>query len=304
MLSQTRVVLSTVGPYNLYGTPLVDCCVKMGVDYCDVTGEAAWVKTLIDKYHQTAVEKKVIICPMCGYDSIPSDLGCFFVVDHIKKKYNTTVDSVKCYQYLKGSISGGTVMTMLDIIKPSILVRGFDKKVRNPYLLNTTQPQRSSIYEKDFFGLKYDKEEKLWAYPFLMGSVNTRVVRRSNSLLAEDGKAYGPNFIYNEFGSSKSFSYCIIFLIVIVLLFLSAVIPCTRFILRKFVPQPGEGPSEKERAKKRFQNNSYCANNPITFCKTNQSGWDCKRRRPRVHRNCQDVMRIGIDTRPATSIVA
>jgi len=100
-----------------------------------------------------------------------------------------------------------------------------------------------------------------------MGSVNTRVVRRSNSLLAEDGKAYGPNFIYNEFGSSKSFSYCIIFLIVIVLLFLSAVIPCTRFILRKFVPQPGEGPSEKERAKNVFRTTHIAQTTPLPSAK-------------------------------------
>ncbi len=55
------------------------------------TGETWWVRKMIDQYHDAAAAAGVRIVPCCGYDSIPSDLGTWFAVEHVKRTMNKCV---------------------------------------------------------------------------------------------------------------------------------------------------------------------------------------------------------------------
>ena len=83
IVKETRVICSTVGPYALYGSLLVELCVKHSTNYCDITGEAHWIRTLIDKFHEDAKSKKIKIVNSCGFDSIPSDIGVSVSYTHL-----------------------------------------------------------------------------------------------------------------------------------------------------------------------------------------------------------------------------
>jgi len=270
MVSQTRVIISTVGPFANYGTPLVDCCVKLGVDYTDITGEISWVKSIIDKHHQTAIEKQVIICPMCGFDSIPSDLGTFFVCDYMKTKFNASVRSVICLQNVSGNPSGGTLATVINEFE-----KGGSMKQKlaamDAHFLNQTKPKKQSKEENDFFSVKYNKEEKVWLAPFPLAFGNTRVVRRTNNLLTEEHNEYGPEFTYNEFGSSKSIFFAVGSLLVYFLFFLFVAIPITRKIVKKLITQPGDGPNEKQREKSYFISTFVAKSAPIPSSSSSSS---------------------------------
>jgi short subunit dehydrogenase-like uncharacterized protein len=74
-----RVVVSTVGPYALYGEPLVRVCAETGTDYCDLTGEVQWMRRMIERYEPAARDSGARIVHNCGFDSIPSDLGVHFL---------------------------------------------------------------------------------------------------------------------------------------------------------------------------------------------------------------------------------
>ena len=85
LTQSTKVVASYAGPFNKYSNLLVKACVKTSTHYVDITGEAIWVRDLIDDYHQECIEKKIKIIPACGYDSIPSDIGTFFTAKQINE---------------------------------------------------------------------------------------------------------------------------------------------------------------------------------------------------------------------------
>ena len=94
-VKKTKVVCSTVGPYSLYGTKLVKVCLENNTNYCDITGEAHWIRTLIDNFHEEAKSKKIKIVNSCGFDSIPSDMGVYFIQNEIKKVYKSYAKSIK-----------------------------------------------------------------------------------------------------------------------------------------------------------------------------------------------------------------
>ena len=102
LASQTKVVLSTAGPFARYGSLLVQACVEEGAHYTDITGENHWVRGLIDKHHEEAASKGIRIIPSCGYDSIPSDIGAFFTVS----QFNKPVSRVDVYHQAQGGASG------------------------------------------------------------------------------------------------------------------------------------------------------------------------------------------------------
>ena len=105
---QTRVVLTTAGPFHRYGSKLVASCVTNSTHYVDITGENFWVKQMIEKHHEEAKKKGVRIVPSCGYDSVPSDLGCFFAA----KSFGGEVDFIHSFHTWKGEPSGGTIESM------------------------------------------------------------------------------------------------------------------------------------------------------------------------------------------------
>ncbi len=243
LAEQTKVVLSTAGPFARYGSLLVQACVEQGSHYTDITGENHWVRDMIDQHHEKAASKGVRIIPSCGYDSIPSDIGTYFAVSQFDKP----VSRVDVYQEAVGSASGGTTETMFTI-------GNVPKKMREPFVLNP-QNSVSDIQRKlSKDGFKIQKIEQLdgWSGAGLMAIANTRVVRRSAALMQQNKKPYGKDFTFGEHGLFKTkklakiTSYGLLFAVMIIASPL-------RHIVRPFLLKPGEGPSKEARDKGWFR---------------------------------------------------
>src|SRR5208282_287829 len=127
LVSRTRVLLNTAGPFALYGTGFVDACVRFGTHYVDITGETHWVRTLIDRYHEKAAAEGTRIVPFCGFDSIPSDLGAMLIAQAL----GPDTSEVKAFYQMKGGFNGGTLATALNTFES-----GADKAVGDPFLLS------------------------------------------------------------------------------------------------------------------------------------------------------------------------
>jgi len=260
MVKQTQVVVSTVGPYLKYGEKLVSACARNGIHYCDLTGETIWVRKMIDQYEEIAKQNRARIVHCCGFDSIPSDLGCFMMVEHMKRISGKQTHQVKCVvDKLKGGASGGTLASMFGIM--DYAYKHGTKEIGSRYLLNPigNKPNWESR-DQSFVG--YDKDFKTWTAPFVMASCNTRVVRRSNALL---NNQYGAPFSYTEAQAIHgTFAPVVAFIqsIGLMLFTLFAYYPLTRGVLQKVVPKPGEGPSKEARDKGKFRL-LFCAKSAV-----------------------------------------
>jgi len=236
LTSRAKVILSTAGPFHRYGSKLVASCVKNSSHYVDITGENFWVKDLIETHHEEAARKGIRIIPSCGFDSIPSDLGTFFAAKSLGKPIRR-IESFHSYQ---GGASGGTLETMFSMGELDL---GDD--LTNPFLLN---PEDSYSYEQkklsgDRVGISKKPEIKAWSGPFIMATANTRVVRRSEALLALRQESYGSNFTYQEHAYHKSWFSAVSSLVLTGLSVLVLLSPLKRLV-KSFLPKPGEGPSE------------------------------------------------------------
>ena len=187
MTERTKVICTTVGPYAKYGSQLVKSCVKSKTHYCDLAGEAQWIRKMIDLYHETATENQIKIVNSCGFDSIPSDLGVYYIHKNISKKNLYIKMRVTG---AKGTYSGGTYASMQNIIKEAYKDMEVRKSLTNPYGLNP-KGQQDGLDKKDLRSVKYDKKIKSWISPFLMAGINTKIVRRSNAL---SNFSYGKSF--------------------------------------------------------------------------------------------------------------
>lgn len=247
MCQQTRVVISTVGPYALYGEPLVKVAVSEGIDYCDLTGEVQWINRMIQRYEEQSKVTGARIVHCCGFDSIPSDMGVFFLQQQAKLQFGAACPTVKMrVKAAKGEFSGGTVASMMNVAKEAGSDPKLRKELANPYSL-CPPGFRSSRRQHNVKGAEFDEDFDAWTAPFVMGAINTRVVHRSNAL---QGAAYGQEFGYDEAmltgkglkgratalgiaGATGGF-------------FVASAIKPSRWALEKFVlPKPGEGPSLK-----------------------------------------------------------
>jgi short subunit dehydrogenase-like uncharacterized protein len=242
LCQQTSVVLSTVGPYALYGEPLVKACAETGTDYCDLTGEVHWIKRMIDRYESLAQQTGARIVPCCGYDSIPSDLGVYFLQQQAKARFGHYCSNVTMrVKAAKGGASGGTIASVLNLVKEASADASLRKDLTNPYIIcppdTVKRPTQSPI-----LSVKYDENAKSWMAPFVMAAVNERVVQRSNAFLH-----YHPNFTYNEamlvgkgvtgyLGATAVTAGIGGFMLAV------AVRPL-RSLITRFLPSPGEGPS-------------------------------------------------------------
>ena len=245
LCANTAVVISTVGPYALYGEPMIRACTSTGTDYCDLTGEAQWIADMLEKYEAAAKASGARIVHCCGFDSIPSDMGVFFLQQQAKKQFNAPATRVGMrVKVAKGGVSGGTVASMMNIAEEAGKDPALRKKLANPYLL--CPPNHGFSARQDSISMpRKDDDFGAWAAPFVMDAINSRIVHRSNAL---NGNAYGDNFTYNEAmlagpgmgGRMKALGIGT----GTGLFFAAAAIKPTRWLLNKFVvPQPGEGPS-------------------------------------------------------------
>ena len=245
MCKKSRVIVSTVGPYALYGETLVKVCAENGNDYCDLTGEAYWIKQMILKYEKTAKKSGARIVNCCGFDSIPSDLGNHFLQREGKKQFGKFFNQVKLrVKAMKGGASGGTIASMAEMIVAAKADAQVRRDMANPYIL-CPKKHSYSIKQTSVKGPAYDRDFGSWSAPFIMEAINARVVLRSNTLRR---MAFGKDFSYGEAmltGAGNSGRLKAIALTAGLAAFAgSMVLDPVRNLMNKFVlPKPGEGPS-------------------------------------------------------------
>ncbi len=245
MCDSTRVVISTVGPYALYGEPLVMACAESGTDYCDLTGEVQWISRMIKKYEATARKSGARIVHCSGFDSIPSDLGVHHLQQEALKRFGSACSRVKLrVRKIKGSMSGGTVASLMNVMREVTKDPSLRKELANPYSLCAPDAPANARQPNVAFA-EYDSDASSWLAPFIMAGINTRIVHRSNAL---SNYAYGQDFVYDEammMGDGfKGRLTAMSFAAGMGSFMFGAVLPPTRWVLEKFVvPKPGEGPS-------------------------------------------------------------
>jgi len=245
----TRVVLTTVGPYAKYGAELVEACVNNGTHYCDLCGEVQWMRQMIDKHQHAAEQSGARIVMSCGFDSIPSDIGVWFLQQQAVKKYGSTCNEITLLvRAMKGGASGGTYASMLTAIEQARQDRNIARVLSDPYALNP-DGARQGPDGRDQRGPVYNDDAKVWTAPFVMAGVNTRIVRRSHALVQFP---YGKDFCYHEAtimgpGIGGRIKSMLMSAGLALFMIASAIRFTRRTVIQKLLPKPGEGPSRTER---------------------------------------------------------
>ncbi len=247
LCARTSLVITTVGPYALYGETLLRVCAQSGTDYCDLTGEPQWIKRMIALYEDDAKASGARIVNCCGFDSVPSDIGVKFLQQEALKKFGTMCDKVRLrVKAIRGGPSGGTVASGINTITQAGKDSALRRELRDLYSL--CPPGHRNMVRQDEIRVMYDNEFKSWVAPFIMATINTRVVLRSNALM---NPSYAEQFRYDEGfltgdgskGQKRAKQLELLLKILIGLLS----IPPLRFFLTRFVfPKPGDGPSLDE----------------------------------------------------------
>jgi short subunit dehydrogenase-like uncharacterized protein len=251
MCAETRVVVSTVGPYALYGEPLVKVCAETGTDYCDLTGEVQWIRRMIHAYEKTAKKSGARIVHCCGFDSIPSDLGVHFLQREAKARFGEPCTDVRMrVKAMRGGFSGGTVASLLNVVKEASADPELRRELANPYSL-CPEGYGSGIRQPNIRGPQYDADFESWAAPFVMSAINTRIVQRSNALSKQ---AYGEDFRYDEAmltGRGVAGQLAAAGVTAgLAAMMVAGALPPARWALGRFVlPAPGEGPSPEAQRK-------------------------------------------------------
>jgi len=246
LTKSTKVVCTTVGPYAKYGSKLVQACIENKSHYCDLAGEVQWINKMIQENHESAKTNKVKIVNSCGFDSIPSDMGVFFIHKELKNK-NQSIKSIDMrVAGIKGGISGGTYASLNNVIKESYEDKEIFKILSNPYSLNPYGYQDGKD-RQDLRKVIYDKVSKKWIGPFIMASINTKIVRRSNAI---SGFNYGKDFRYSEATTAgkgikgKIKGYINAFPLIFVAAKPKSIL---KLVANKILPKPGHGPSKNNR---------------------------------------------------------
>lgn len=237
VVARSRIVLSTAGPFALYGTPVVDACVRFGTHYVDITGETPWMREIAGRFHDRAAAAGTRIIPCCGFDSVPSDLGVWLTGRHIRDTIGVRCAEVRSYFRLSGGLNGGTVASLLNMLKAP---RHLDAEA-----MPKRRDERIRMVERP----RYDAELGTWIGPFVMAPTNTQVVRRSLLLLEVwQGSARSANFVYQEamrydppFARAKAGAAAA----GLGFLFMALKQPLTRRLIASLLPKPGMGPSVK-----------------------------------------------------------
>lgn len=195
MVRQARVVVTTVGPYSLYGSELVAACAESGTDYCDLTGEVPWMRRMIDAHEATAKASGARIVHTCGFDSIPSDMGVWFTQREAVKRFGEACVQVRGgIKAARGGLSGGTAASMVTVVREAEADRGVRALLMNAYAL-APDPSAALVRQREVLRPEFDTELGLWRAPFVMAGINSRVVHRSHALA---GYPWGRDFRYDE----------------------------------------------------------------------------------------------------------
>jgi short subunit dehydrogenase-like uncharacterized protein len=237
MAARTKVMITTVGPYQLYGTPLVGACVAAGTDYVDLSGEPGWMHEMINTHDAAAKASGARIVHSCGFDSIPFDLGVYFLQQAAQQKFGQPCNQIRTrVRAMNGEFSGGTAAslgaTMAALAKnPDLLA-----VLANPFSLAITEKGTHQGPEQPADNAPYeDAATGQWVAPFIMAAINTKNVHRSNALL---GHAYGTDFLYDEMmlcGPGEEGKA------------MAEFVAGSNPLAGDDVPQPGEGPDKASR---------------------------------------------------------
>jgi len=234
MIDRTKCVLTTVGPYQFYGSELVAACAATGTDYVDLCGEPIWMRQMIDAHQATAQRSGARIVFSCGFDSLPFELGVFFCQENAKKAFGAPVARVKGrVRDMRGKFSGGTYASIKATFVAATKDLSLVAMLKNPFVLTPgfegpKQPPGNKP------GLDQDLDS--WTAPFVMSTINTRNIHRSNMLM---GFPYGRDFVYDEMvltgvgekGEANA----------------KLVMAANNKMSGSGAPKPGEGPSKEER---------------------------------------------------------
>ena len=236
MVAQTKSVIATVGPYQLYGSDLVAACVAAGIDYFDLSGEPVWMRQMIDAHEATAKATGARIMFSCGFDSLPFELGVFCAQEEAKKVFGAPVSRVKGrVRDMTFTFSGGTAASARASFAAAAKDLSLVAMLQNHFVLTPgfegpKQPRANKPMLDEHMGQ--------WASPFVMATINTRNVHRSNMLM---NFPYGKDFVYDEMvltgpgeqGEAKAKRVV-------------AAVNAERMGAASG-PKPGEGPSKEER---------------------------------------------------------
>ena len=249
LAAKTRVVITTVGPYAKYGAPLVAACVANGTHYCDLAGEAQWIRKMIDTHHEAAAASGARIVHCCGFDSVPMDIGVHFLQQEAQRRHGDFCGTIRMLvKATKGGPSGGTMASVLNLIKEARADRSVARVLTHPYGLNPPD-EREGPDKPDQRNVVFDEVAQTWTAPFVMAGINTKVVRRSHALR---DYPYGRNFRYSEavmMGKGRSSWFrANAMTIGLGLFMMAASFKWSRGLLERYiVPKPGEGPSKEQR---------------------------------------------------------
>jgi short subunit dehydrogenase-like uncharacterized protein len=247
LVRQSKVIISTVGPYQRHGRALVTACAQAGTDYVDLCGEPVWMAQMIPALDAPARASGARIVFSCGFDSIPFDLGVVFLQDEARRRFGAPLTRVRGrVRGIRGGPSGGTIASLLATIEQMRRDPAAARTMADPFALTPgfrgpAQPESESA--------AYDDVAKSWTGPFVMAPVNVKNVHRTNALL---GHPWGRDFVYDERmltgdGASGERRAKTLARAARIRSGLLAFAP-TRAVLRRFaLPKPGEGPDAKER---------------------------------------------------------
>jgi short subunit dehydrogenase-like uncharacterized protein len=253
MAAQARVVVSTVGPYQRHGEPLVAACADAGTDYVDLCGEPGWMARMIGRYEAPARASGARIVFSCGFDSIPFDLGVVFLQDAAVQRFGRPLARVRGrVRVMKGGFSGGTVASLLATVEQMAREPRLARLMADPFALT---PGFRGPAQPDGAAAAYDDAARSWSGPFVMAAINTKNVHRTNALR---GHPWGRDFVYDERlltgdgagGERRAKALARMSRLQDALLGWAP----ARELLRRFVlPRPGQGPSRQQRERGRYE---------------------------------------------------
>jgi short subunit dehydrogenase-like uncharacterized protein len=232
MVTSTKVVITTVGPYQLYGEGLVAACAKHGTDYVDLCGEPVWMRFMVDAHEATAKASGARIVFSCGFDSIPSDLGVQLAQEEMMARFGVPATRINArVRKISGGASGGTVASLKATLAaakdPVVLAHLMNPYAITPGFIGPKQPSGMKVY--------FDETMGSWVAPFVMAPINTRNVHRTNFLL---GHPYGQDFIYEEMMATGPGDKGEM---------IANAVAADKSMSSDSAPKPGEGPSKEER---------------------------------------------------------
>lgn len=267
MAARTQVVVTTVGPYTRYGLPLVAACAAAGTDYADLTGESMFIRESIDLYHKQAIDNGARIVHSCGFDSIPSDLSVFALHRRIvEDQAGELGDTNLVVRSFAGGVSGGTVASMMEVMRTASTDSEARRLMNDPYTLTPDRTAEPELGGQPDLRWRRGRDiapelDGYWVGPFVMAAVNTRIVRRSNALL---DYAYGRRLEYAEqMSMGRSFAAPVAAAMAAGGNAATMALGSRYFdrlpqgIVERIAPKPGTGPSERAREQGHYAVETY-----------------------------------------------